>query len=517
MHSPIVPPDFQVLSPAAEIADTGSSPFVFVHADPYTTAQYAVVWPGDEPLLHVAITGPGRLGPKENYTNLVDRWFCTSANGCECPKDTTGTPPATVPLNEHALGLSGDPASGTQGELYSKPLSDFCTPKTQTPGHTGNSNGDPYIATFDGGHYGFQTAGEFTLVKSTVDGLEIQARQVPYGKVLGGGFADSLAMNSTFAMRDGGAIVEVDKGSPLVVFIDRHRRRARPGQVIALPGGGTVRYTPTQVDVRWADGTRATFLSIGSEGVNIFVTPSSSRAGRLTGLLGNDNGSSADDYVGRDGRRYSAKVIQSAGLFVWTEAERKVMLSGFGASWRITQPQSLFVYPPGRSTSSYVVPGFPRVLVSLAALSVGRRQAAARTCERAGISNRSLLIGCEIDYGATGDRRLTAAVRALQLAARIPRSTGGLSGSWSGQYSGTFHGRFSLRWAQRGSKLIGVIAISGVGGRVPINGTVSGSTIRFGSVGSAAVTYSGQAFGDSMAGTYRTRAGGGSWSAYRVS
>ena len=271
--------------------------------------------------------------------------------------------PSTLPLgnvSSFPLGLSGDPGTGTDGILISYPLSHFCHPKKQpTSNNPGISNGDPYLSTFDHAGYGFQTAGEFTLVKSTVDDLEIQSRQVPYRLVLGPQWGNSLAMNTAFAMRDGGAIVEVDKGSPLVLYINRHRRRARPGQVIALSGGGSVRYSHTKVVVTWADGTQATVLSIGAEGVNISVNPSVARAGRLRGLFGNDDGKRADDFVGRDGKHYSAKMIERVGLFVFTRAQVRTLLGGFGRSWRITQAHSLFVYPRGKNTRSYLVARIP--------------------------------------------------------------------------------------------------------------------------------------------------------------
>ena len=85
------------------------------------------------------------------------------------PEGRPGPVPPTLPLTLAALGLSGDPEYGTYGDFTSYTLSQFCQPKQpQPPGHggTGVSNGDPYITTFDGGGYGFQTAGEFTLVKS---------------------------------------------------------------------------------------------------------------------------------------------------------------------------------------------------------------------------------------------------------------------------------------------------------------------------------------------------------------
>jgi hypothetical protein len=46
---------------------------------------------------------------------------------------------------------------------------------------------------------------------------------------------------------------------------------------------------------------------------------------------------------------------------------------------------------------------------------------------------------------------------------------------------------------------------------------VHGSTIRFGTVGSSAITYSGTASGKSMSGTYHTPGGGGTWSAHKTS
>lgn len=49
---------------------------------------------------------------------------------------------------------------------------------------------------------------------------------------------------------------------------------------------------------------------------------------------------------------------------------------------------------------------------------------------------------------------------------------------------------------------------------VPLTGTVSGSTISFGTVGSQAVTYSGTVSGSSMSGTYQVGGQpGGNWSA----
>ena len=426
--------------------------------------------------------------------------------------------PTTLPLgnvSSFPLGLSGDPGTGTDGILISYPLSNFCHPKKQpTSNNPGISNGDPYLTTFDSAGYGFQTAGEFTLVKSTVDDLEIQSRQVPYRLVLGQDWGNSLAMNTAFAMRDGGATVEVDKGSPLVLYINRHRRRARPGEVIALSGGGSVRYSRSKVVVNWADGTQATVLSIGSEGVNISVNPSVARAGRLRGLFGNDDGKPADDFIGRNGKQYNAKKIESVGLFVATRAQVRTLLGGFGHSWRITQAQSLFVYPHGKNTRSYLVARIPEHAPchckGSLGLAVWPAPAPAReSAMRCGWAARST-------SGPPGITGWCSATRVVQQSAGLPPATVDLSGRWSGEYGGAFHGTFILNWKQSGSRLNGTIKLSNPRSTVNIRGTVTGRTIRFGEVGG--VAYSGAVTGDSMSGSYRVPIrGGGSWSATKVS
>jgi hypothetical protein len=100
------------------------------------------------------------------------------------------------------------------------------------------------------------------------------------------------------------------------------------------------------------------------------------------------------------------------------------------------------------------------------------------------------------------------------------RPARGLSGTWSGKYGGAYHGTFTLHWTQSGSRLSGTIKLSNADSSptiTGIKGTVHGGAIRFGTVGSAAVTYSGSVSGTSMSGRYQTPGGGGSWSAHKTS
>jgi hypothetical protein len=124
---------------------------------------------------------------------------------------------------------------------------------------------------------------------------------------------------------------------------------------------------------------------------------------------------------------------------------------------------------------------------------------------------------------ATGDQTSPSAPAATSPPASSPASGGSdtdLSGTWSGQYGGTFTGTFKLSWTQSGSNLNGTIDLN-PGGTSPLNGTVSGNSITFGTVGSQAITYTGTVSGDSMSGNYKVHTAngtvGGSWSANKTS
>ena len=82
-----------------------------------------------------------------------------------------------------------------------------------------------------------------------------------------------------------------------------------------------------------------------------------------------------------------------------------------------------------------------------------------------------------------------------------------VSGTWKGSYSGSFSGTFKLTWKQTKSNLSGTIMISAFS-NVPtsIHGTLQGTSIHFGTVGSQSITYSGSVSGSSMSGTWKLEA-----------
>ena len=102
-------------------------------------------------------------------------------------------------------------------------------------------------------------------------------------------------------------------------------------------------------------------------------------------------------------------------------------------------------------------------------------------------------------------------------AAVAASSSSGLSGTWHGQYGGAYSGTFVLRWHQSGAGLSGRIHISSPPVTLPIHGKLAGASIRFGTVGSYRISYTGTVSGSSMSGNWRLNGPGtgGTWSASR--
>jgi von Willebrand factor type D domain len=512
MTSPIAPPGFGALEPGGltEIVNRG-----IVAAQPYTTSQYVVRALGDVDLLHFSIEGHARLRTKgTSYGDLRDAWFCNRSS-CECPAGSEGKPPPSVPLGPLAtLGLTGDPGKGTGGSIEPRLLKDFCKPKPKRkpggkrpPGTCaaagcpgggptsggplgctgvgcGSTNGDPHVRTVDGRAYDFQAAGEFTLVESTRDDFDIQARQEPYP---GSPF---VSINSALAMRVGQATVEVDRGLPLVVRVDRRPVRIPDRRVLLLGGGGGVSEGGGQIAVVWPDGTEARVWSVSKWGVALLLRPAAARAGRLKGLLGNFDGRPANDFVGRDGTRYDADLITGN-----SPPGFHLLYGRFGESWRIAQSQSLFSYPSHRSTRSYTNRRFPSSPYTASSLPPSRRAAGERACRTAGITDPRIFADCVLDVGVTRDRRFAASAAKLQAIAGSAVSAGG----WTAVAAGA--GPASL--AIDGSRLVAAYRRG--------NGAIEVTTLAPGAKGLAVVSrltpFSGWAtIGDPL---LLPRAGGG--------
>jgi hypothetical protein len=136
-----------------------------------------------------------------------------------------------------------------------------------------------------------------------------------------------------------------------------------------------------------------------------------------------------------------------------------------------------------------------------------RRETMTTRRARAGLPQLVAVLGATVLLAFSAAAGSGAAVSA----SRKPH----LAGTWSGKYSGAYSGTFRLHWTQSGQKLRGSITLSKPHGTYGVTGRVRGASISFGAVGVGA-TYAGSVSGTSMSGTYRTSAGGGSWSAHRA-
>ncbi len=405
--------DWSITSPAVPTAKApvdvilGDGPLL---AAPYTTSQYTVQ--ATQPLVRVAIS-PGNdalIGEGVNRTNLSDVLFCAAASpsGCQCPPGDDGTvPPSERMKFPAALGVSGDPKGGTVGTVSSIPLSAYCTPKptpSRGQGGDGGTGGDPHMIDFAGGLFDFQQAGEFTLLQSTKDDVDIQVRQQPLSNCC-------VSFNTAAAMRVGAhTVVEVDRLGASKIAVYLNKRPAR-GSSAKLGGGAklSVGHEPplgAVATVTWADGTVAKVFNAGGLGsgvLDVSIALSHDQLGHVKGLLGNADVKAAKEFPGDNGRFYPPSVITGS-----SKHDVKVRYGQFGASWRITRRESLFRYGRGKSTRSYDVAGFPATYETVASLPRRKRAAAEKACKAAGITSGQLLDACELDVAATGDTGFAA-------------------------------------------------------------------------------------------------------------
>jgi len=133
------------------------------------------------------------------------------------------------------------------------------------------------------------------------------------------------------------------------------------------------------------------------------------------------------------------------------------------------------------------------------------------------LTNHNAVLRVALVVAAAAFLAVASSPIAAASASRAGATAGSLSGTWSGTYGGAYRGTFVVHWRQTGSQLRGTIKLSNPKTEPGITGSVHGSRIRFGTVGSAAITYSGSVSGKSMSGTYHTPGGGGSWSAHKTS
>jgi hypothetical protein len=335
--------------------------------------------------------------------------------------------------------LAAAPAAPAVAPNMQGPLTPTPTPTSFTGGGIGpgSSSGDPHLHTPDGLAYDFQAVGEFIGLKSTADDLEVQLRQEPAG-------ASTVAsMNTAAATNVAGDRVGVYVEMPTALRVNGQPTTLDGGS-LSLPHGGRVERQGARYVIVWPDQT-VVEVTLHSQYLDVVVRLASARAGQVGGLLGNADGSAANDLTTRGGT-----VVEVAGLAA--EATRARLYGEFGDSWRITQAESLFDYGPGEDTRTYTRPDFPSAMIAAGDLPAMARGVAEAVCRQAGVTEARFLADCVLDIGVTGNAEFAASAAAVE-AAFAP--TDGDAGLVGGLYRGQIPGEMSVSPESWGSWLQG--------------------------------------------------------------
>jgi hypothetical protein len=327
-----------------------------------------------------------------NQTAIPDRTFPEDFTPAEMLRMA---PQGTRTRIEAAAAQQQKIAAAPNRERWNRVTNFVSRPNCATV--SGRSYGDPHLVSFDGATTSFQTVGEFVLVKSDMQNLEIQTRQEAQ--------SDDFSLNTATAMNVAGdrvAIYANEKPDNISTSALRVNGEAiqLTRSVFFLPNGGTVRYAGNSYTVTWPTGETA-HVQIRRSGrmnfLNIMVQIFPCAQNDIQGLLGNANGRRNDDFDMRNGLNrptYLATAFGNEQMQAATIAAEKEYLAflarDFAREFRVLQSRSLFDYSFGRNTYSYTDESYPRNHRSVGDLNAQQQAAARRNCEAQGITGDDL-------------------------------------------------------------------------------------------------------------------------------
>ena len=277
-----------------------------------------------------------------------------------------------------------------------------------------NVKGDPHITTMDGVHYDFQGAGEFTLLKNSDAGFEVQSRMTPVSTVgplppdPHTGISACPSINTAAAVKSPGhrfsyqpALVGNAQSPQMRLRIDGSRVTVPP-QGMTLNDGTRINHNRTSGELRirlrsgWGVRIVPTWwASTGLWYLDYDFTPATAASGiagpvpRGSWLPALADGSSVGPIPGPMPQRY------------------KTLYQQFADSWRVSPATSLFDYQAGTSTASYSNADWPRqdgrcTLPNTNPLAQLSEAQATTIC--AGVHVPHFKKACIADVMATGDK-----------------------------------------------------------------------------------------------------------------
>lgn len=247
----------------------------------------------------------------------------------------------------------------------------------------GQAFGDPHLITFDNVSFDFQAAGEFILVRSIQgDAYEVQVRF----KAISSAASVTTAMATSIGSSE--VSVEVD-GSSGILRVG--------GLIVDIPlggtldiGGGAIARDGRNIEIDHGNGDR-TSIDVFSSFLNVTPEPSENHSQRsFEGLLGNRNGTPADDFRLSD------------GTVLTTPIAVDLLYGEFASSWLVPSSQSLL---PGEA-EQFVA---PERIITIQSLPAELRNHAELVVDASGISNPILREAAILDFALTGSQEFIEA------------------------------------------------------------------------------------------------------------